>query len=102
MPPGSLAGFPLHFTEFIASHVIASSDFLLLGEFNIHSECGSKADTELSLTDLATLGLTKLKNGPTHSAGHTLDIIFSNSPNVSCHPPQALSWSDHALIEFYI
>ncbi|XP_078506295.1 LOW QUALITY PROTEIN: uncharacterized protein LOC144764030 [Lissotriton helveticus] len=100
-PPGSCGPFSIKLMELLAPHIQTNSDFLLVGDFNIHSEITTCIDAQTVLADLATLGLTKKNQGPTHSAGHTLDLVLYNSTAINCLTPNQVVWTDHSVIVFY-
>lgn len=45
--------------------------------------------------------LPQLVKFPTHKAGHTHDLIFSNIRSLKMEVPKLVVWSDHFLIPFY-
>lgn len=99
-PPGPLWNFALQLLELIFSHAISTKNFFLLGDCNVHSKDTLNQDASSLLTDLRTLDLNKINEGPTHSAGHTLDLILTKSSNVQCGATSPLTWTEHSLIEF--
>lgn len=44
--------------------------------------------------------LKQLVVGRSHTAGHTLDEIYSNNPNLTCTAVLPLPWTDHSAILF--
>ena len=39
-------------------------------------------------------------NDPTLAAGHLLDPIFTNFPNIMVDKPTTLTWTNHSLVRF--
>lgn len=85
-PPGPRKDFTHILLELIAPHVLAAENFLLIGDFNHHAEILSDSDTNKLITSMDTLGLVQMVTGSTHSAGHTLDLLFSNSKDIVVEP----------------
>lgn len=80
-PPRPRANFCDQLIEQIAMYVLASNQFLLLGDFNFHGEEYTNLEVNKLLLNLELLGLTQRVKGPTHLAGHSLDLIFSTLTN---------------------
>ncbi|XP_078538236.1 uncharacterized protein LOC144823524 [Lissotriton helveticus] len=77
-----------------------TTNFTVIGDLNLHldNEHCSKA-TEL-IDDFMSLNLSLKNSGPTHTAGHLLDPIFSNIQNLNTFPALPIPWSDHFPIKF--
>ena len=87
-------------------------DVILCGDFNLphanwmlgKTSAGSSKDEQTMLTDMMDLSneffLTQLILKPTHRHGNTLDLLFSNNPDI-LHSYQCTEtiFSDHMIIE---
>lgn len=82
--------------------MISARTFVLLGDFNVHSESPANLEAASLLADLSTLNLNRINNEPTHLAGHMLDLILTNSSDLTYGATCPLTWSDHSMIEFHI
>ena len=51
----------------------------MLGDFNMHVDCPSKSDVAQFLSIIDSAGLVQHVMGPTHSLGHTLDLIITRN-----------------------
>ena len=86
------------FTDFLSSTCTTPHDFIITGDFNIHTDCPSNSDATKFLSLLSSHNLSQFVNFPTHvTSKHTLDLLIapSNSalnPTVSYCPT---SVSDH-------
>lgn len=56
---------------------------LICGDFNIHVCCPSDPLATDFKRLLASFDLTQSVDGPTHNAGHTLDLIISHGLSIS-------------------
>ncbi|KAJ1184992.1 hypothetical protein NDU88_001788 [Pleurodeles waltl] len=99
-PPGPRAPFSESITDFITPHALASPDYILLGDLNFHLEKNNDTNTATLLENLANLILKQLVNTPTHTAGHTLDPIFSASNHVAFNYSSEIHWTDHRCVHF--
>lgn len=71
--------FLIDLEDLMSNHFSNSYSFILVGDFNTHFEKTELRDN-IFLSDLmSSFGLSQLVNGPTHKAGHTLDLIFMNN-----------------------
>ena len=81
----------------INDHFNLTHSLILIGDFNAHFERHELHDTVL-LSDLtSSFGLSQLISGPTHKAGHTLDLVFLNNFELqfTTTPPVSFSIGDH-------
>ncbi len=98
-PPGPASVFLNDFTEFLAS-IIKLEKVLIIGDFNLHIDkvsCNMAADL-LSITD--SFNFTQHVSGPTHSKGHTLDLVFSLGLNIANVCVEDVCVSDHSCVFF--
>lgn len=56
---------------------------LILVDFNIHDCCAANALAKDFLNLISSLNFVQWVNGPTHSLGHTLDLILTYGLSVS-------------------
>lgn len=52
-----------------------SPNVIMLGDFNIHIDAGNNINTIDFLSCLDSFGMQQFANFPTHTKGHTLDLI---------------------------
>ena len=75
----SFKQFLIDLDDIVNDHFSNSHSLIIVGDFNVHFEKVDLHDTVL-LTDLmSSFGLSQLIIGPTHKHGHTLDLIFLNT-----------------------
>ncbi|KAJ1115161.1 hypothetical protein NDU88_003387 [Pleurodeles waltl] len=84
----------------IGTQALASSDYILLGDLNFHLENAYDSNSTALIANLANLGLKQLVTTLTHSAGHTLDPVFSASSHVSFSHATELHLPDHHCVHF--
>ena len=77
---------------------------LVLGDFNVHARAEASGSALEFLETMASLNMSQHVNGPTHVAGHTLDLVFSTNGSesglmVTDLESVPLSWSDHHLMK---
>ena len=109
VPPSSSAQV---YTAIVDSLLSLPSDshLILLGDFNAPDVCwstmfASSPSSAAFCDSLYNLNLIQLVNSPTHKMGNTLDLVFSNQPDLvsllkldsSC-----VGSSDHFLITFHV
>ena len=101
-PPGPYSEFLAEFSEFLSDLVLKTSKVIVVGDFNIHID---KKDDSLSTafsTLIDSIGFSQAINVPTHSFGHTLDLVLTHGidpESVAVFHPNPLL-SDHYLITF--
>ena len=64
-------------TDLLTDSILKYSNLIILGDFNISTENVSNPDAVIFNNTMAALGLQQHIKGPTHKAGNTLDLIFS-------------------------
>ena len=100
-PAVSLPGL----AKFILAAMLRSPRLLIAGDFNIHAELELFGLALEFMGAMTAMNLSQHVICPTHSAGHTLDLVFSTAKmdsdlrvgTVNSHP---LSWTDHFLLRF--
>lgn len=99
-PPKNKAHFANKLLELIAPHVVAADNFFILGDFNHHAELSNDHYTATLTSSMCTLGLEQIVYGATHMAGHTLDLLFTNSSSIKFESSNQVIWSDHHISAF--
>ena len=90
--------------EIINDHFSNSKSLIIVGDFNVHFEKNELRDT-ISLSDLmSSFGLSQLVVGPTHTHGHTLDLIFLNTFELqtTTSSPVDFDIGDHFLVNLVL
>ena len=68
-------------------------------DFNVHADSpSSEMDLDLMST-MAALGFSQFVTGPTHQAGHTLDLVFGVGVQVDLMATDVVPWSDHYALK---
>uniref|UniRef100_A0A8C6KI16 Reverse transcriptase domain-containing protein n=1 Tax=Nothobranchius furzeri TaxID=105023 RepID=A0A8C6KI16_NOTFU len=98
-PPGPNSSFLQEFSDFLSS-TVKLSRLVIVGDFNIHVDDPSDhfAMNFSSLMD--SFSFTQHVSGPTHTRGHTLDLVFTLSLNADSVCPEDVYISDHHCIFF--
>lgn len=101
-PPKPNPSFFSDFTDLITHLSAISPSVLLLGDFNFHIDNKKCKHTSNFLDLLDCLNLTQHVNFPTHSLGHTLDLVCSTGLTIQQLISRNLHISDHLAIIFDI
>ncbi|XP_070404923.1 uncharacterized protein [Nothobranchius furzeri] len=98
-PPGPNSSFLQEFSDFLSS-TVKLSRLVIVGDFNIYVDDPSDhfAMNFSSLMD--SFSFTQHVSGPTHTRGHTLDLVFTLSLNADSVYPEDVYISDHHCIFF--
>lgn len=75
-----------------------STNLLILGNMNIHVDTPSCRSAAEFLQLLDCLNLTQHVDVPTHTRGHTLDLVITDSASINNLQVHDLGLSDHKLI----
>ncbi len=67
------------FTLLLEELAVYPSDFIIMGDFNIHIDNMSDSLSSHFCDILDSMGLRQHVTGPTHSAGHTLDLVITRA-----------------------
>uniref|UniRef100_A0A803TC32 Reverse transcriptase domain-containing protein n=1 Tax=Anolis carolinensis TaxID=28377 RepID=A0A803TC32_ANOCA len=90
--------------EVVSGLAVESRRLIVLGDFNVHAEANLSGAAQDFMAAMATMGLSQLISGPTHSVGHTLDLVFcqgwEEGGGVEELTIAPLPWTDHHLIRF--
>ena len=99
-PPQYCHSFIDDFTVMLSVICIDFDSLVITGDFNVHVDnvCDSNAK-ELNAV-LETFGLTQHVSGPTHSRGHTLDLLITKGVNISNVNVVDVALSDHFCVFF--
>ena len=89
------------FSTYPENTVMGPEVLLITGDFNFHINCLSDADARTFADLLETFGLIQHVHVPTHSSGHTLDLIITRSANdiMITSPLTTFPLSDHRFVE---
>ena len=89
------------FSSYLENIVMIPEVLLITGDFNFHVDCPTEADAKKFAELMNTFGLIQHVRVPTHSSGHTLDLIITRSINdVTITSPLAtFALSDHFFVE---
>ena len=95
--PVPFSDFLIDFQTFISTAATTPHEFLITGDFNIHTDNHSDLHSQQFLSLLNNANLTQHVNFPTHQAGHTLDLVITTkdstlSPTIT---HSLVSPSDH-------
>lgn len=101
-PPQYRAGFISEFGDFLSNIVTRYDCILISGDFNIHVD--NMADSfAIQFTDLLTsFEFIQHISAPTHSHGHTLDLVISKGLEISINGTLDVGFSDHLCIFFSV
>lgn len=97
-PPKYCPFFLSEISETLSSFCVTSSNLLILGDLNIHVDTPANHQTAEFLQLLDCLNLKQHVKSPTHSRGHTLDLVITNSLPVHHLSVYDLGVSDHKTI----
>ncbi|CAJ1081981.1 LOW QUALITY PROTEIN: uncharacterized protein LOC116399339 [Xyrichtys novacula] len=101
-PPKPHPSFLSDFSEFVTHLNTISSSVLLLGDFNFHIDNPTCKQASDFLDLLDTLNLTQHVHSPTHSHGHTLDLVCSTGISIHHLSTTNLYISDHLAVTFNV
>ena len=100
-PDGSILQFINIFTKLLVGIVASITNFVILGDFNIHVNDVDDPNVSTFLDMMTALGLKQHIKGPICKSGHCLDLIFteelSRTKTIKCS--QSLFVSDHNSIQ---
>ena len=101
-PKGAINDFIDDFASFLEDVIHTHGRLIIVGDFNIHIDNPANNDTARFTDFLDSMGLTQRVIGPTHSKGHTLDLIITRTddPCVTNIESDWLLPSDHASLHF--
>uniref|UniRef100_A0A3B3Y420 Reverse transcriptase domain-containing protein n=1 Tax=Poecilia mexicana TaxID=48701 RepID=A0A3B3Y420_9TELE len=97
-PPKLNTGFIMELQDLLTSLCATSHNTLILGDFNIHVHSSNNRPAAEFLELLDCLHLTQHVSVPTHTKGHTLDLVITDNAPISNLQVEDLGVSDHKLI----
>ncbi|KAL0153382.1 hypothetical protein M9458_051301 [Cirrhinus mrigala] len=98
-PPKQQNHFFSELSELLTLACASSTQVILLGDFNIHVDTPCFNSTQLKAV-LDCFDLNQNVNFPTHTRGHTLDLVCTSGLNNISISGLATAISDHKLITF--
>uniref|UniRef100_A0A8C1LVW7 Reverse transcriptase domain-containing protein n=2 Tax=Cyprinus carpio TaxID=7962 RepID=A0A8C1LVW7_CYPCA len=101
-PPKANSVFQQEFSTFLTSLCSLSPNVVLVGDFNIHVDNTENSCSREFLSCLDSFGLQQFINVPTHSKGHTLDLVCCSGVIPGNCTTSDLSLSDHLLVSFNV
>uniref|UniRef100_A0A9J8ALG5 Endonuclease/exonuclease/phosphatase domain-containing protein n=1 Tax=Cyprinus carpio carpio TaxID=630221 RepID=A0A9J8ALG5_CYPCA len=101
-PPKYCNTFISEFCAFLTHLCTLSPNLILLGDFNIHMDTASNLLTRDFNSCLDSFGLQQYVNFPTHSKGHTLDLICCSGVTPWDCTADVIPISDHKLLSFNV
>ena len=101
-PPGPYSEFISEFSEFISSLVLKTDKVIIVGDFNIHVDVDNDCLSAAFISLLDSIGFCQRVQKPTHSFGHTLDLVLTYGVDIEHLKvfPRNPRLSDHNLITF--
>ena len=89
------------FSNYLETIVMSPESLVITGDFNFHLDCASDNNANKFIELLETFGLRQHVNVPTHSSGHTLDLIITRSclDITITEPTTTALLSDHLFVE---
>ena len=97
-PPKSNSAFIPEISDLLTTLCTSSANIIILGDINIHVDTPSCLPAAEFLQLLDSLNLQQHVDVPTHSKGHTLDLVISNSAPISNLLVYDLGVSDHKVV----
>ncbi|KAL6491528.1 hypothetical protein MHYP_G00018730 [Metynnis hypsauchen] len=101
-PPKPNNDFLTDFASLLTHLSTLSPNVLLLGDFNIHMDCSNLPLTNDFSSCLENFGFNQFIDFPTHTKGHTLDLICCSGLSPSNCAADELHVTDHFLLSFNI
>jgi len=99
-PPKPNKDFLNDFAAFLGDIIQIYDRILILGDFNIHVCCPSNSLAKDFSALVDSFGFEQLVKGPTHSIGHTLDLVLSYGLPIQNIDVCNAGFSDHKPILF--
>ena len=98
--PIPIGTFPDELTDYLESVILCQYSILITSDFNIHVDDPSNVDALRFQDLLESFGLEQHVHGPTHTHGHTLDLIITRTDNhiLKESPKADFCISDHMSV----
>ena len=77
-PPQNSEGFIDNFTEMLSVVCTEFDAIVITGDFNVHVDIACERKAKELCADLEAFGPTQHLSDPTHSRGHTLDLLMTH------------------------
>lgn len=86
------------FSNCLESVVLSKENLLIIGDFNIYIDVPSDPSTDRFMDLLDSFGLQQHVDKPTHTHGHTLDLVITRKVRTIVNTPPMVEsfFSDHA------
>lgn len=97
-PPKPNSSFITEMSNLLTAFCTSSADVIILGDMNIHIDTPSCRFAAEFLQLLDCFNLKQLVDVPTHTRGHTLDLVITNSAPLTNLQVYDLGVSDHKAI----
>ena len=97
-PPKPNPAFIQEMSDLLTTLCTTSAKTIILGDLNIHVDTPSCQPAAFFLQLLDSLNLQQHVDVPTHSRGHTLDLVISNSAPITNLQIYDLGVSDHRVV----
>ena len=93
--------------ELLLGVMLEPPQLLVLEDFSTHAEAALSGVARDFMFFMTTMGLSKMASGPTHAAGHTLDLVSCTGVDSGDLGEEEcsvvpLSWTDHYLVGFML
>ena len=101
-PPGPYTEFLADISELLSDLVLRANKVIVVGDFNIHMDNKDDSLRTAFSSLIDAIGFSQAINEPTHSFGHTLDLVLTHGidpEGIVVFLPNPLL-SDHYLITF--
>ena len=88
------------FSEYLEFVVLCGEQLIIVGDFNFHIDVQYDNDAVTLLDTLESFGLEQHVAGPTHTEGHTLDLIITRISDILINDSPIIDHylSDHASV----
>ena len=100
-PRCSAHAFLDEFRELLSTICLQYDCIIVSVDFNLHVDDPKNTSTKEFLTLIDTFSFTQHVQGPTHSHGHTLDLVITKGLNVST-TVMDIALSDHLCVVFNV
>ena len=99
-PPQQCQSFIDDFTEMLSVVCTEFDCIIITGDLNVHVDNVCDRNAKELCAVLETFGLIQHVSEPTHSRGHTLDLLMTKGVNISSVNVVDVALSDHFCVFF--
>lgn len=99
-PPKFVTDFISEFADLLGSVVLRYDRILILCDFNFHVCCEDGSLVKDFLALMNSFNLTQFVSDPTHTKGHTLDLVLSRGLDICITDIKDFGISDHFPVLF--